>query len=636
MRLVFVLLALVGAAVVVTAQPRPEIPSCSLGAYFSPNYEGGVCICPRPYSPPFVGNVTVGNFTQLINSRSAFACQQGYSWDVVACACIPECRDDFVWSGVRNQCVCERPIECRRGQIFDPARCRCADRCSARGVQCIYGTHFDESACKCVPNRCQRNFPCPQGTRFSAERCQCVAGGCRTINQTCIFGFHFDNSVCQCVPNQCSPSAPACGLINGVPTIADPNQGCACVNATCVSRQCPGAQVWNSTICGCACNANTCLNGTLNATSCECSCPDPLSVYNPFVAGCICRANTTFDTTLNACVCNATTLNCTGDFPDQGRVANLTGCACSCNATAQAACVAPLALNDTCGCSCPLAAGGCCGGIQDPTTCACVCPLGQLLVNGTCSDPCPGVPECPFGSTLDFGVCSCVWNCTTAPACAPIYVCDDADAFGGAGSRCVTSECRRRCRNVRAVATIPDPYEGCECTEQCAPRNCPPGSFQMLEDCRCHAICGNVCPQPWQIEFPANVFEGDVYKGDPSTEQRAREARQLAQSVIVRPDYNNACICPTNCTALTNGTGTGGGSLPSLPIVPGATQIVYPHLDVELNFEPASRYSGSSNTLSGASYGSGGGVTFAQTTSYPTFEQRRQYRATHPRQAALE
>lgn len=467
--------------------PRCNVSRCAFPRLFSEEYEGGICICPVPFAPPFASNET----GTVVIIPSPAPCPTGSVWDVVACRCIPVCPKGFLYNAVWDRCLCEKRLDCsskckeqcardheckgddcgKRSHcekeceielVFDPVSCRCVKHCNDTGTNCIFGTHFDSKKCKCVPNKCPFNFVCPTDFSFDDKVCGCVADGCDpAVSTLCAFGFHFDETICLCAPNRCPPDI--CCPDQGVPgdTLPDPNAACRCVTPNCLLRQCSGGAFFNTTSCDCECIPIPCFNGTFNTDFCTCDCP-LLQVYNVSSGFCQCDTRFTFVNSTGGCSCLG--LDCTLLFP--GAFQNQTTCQCQC--PTGIICPVGQTLNpSTCQCECPPVV--CTNGLIDETTCECLCAEGAILINGTCFDPCPGICDCPAFTTLNLTVC----------------------------------ECQSNCSDVTCKRGIPDPFRLCQCSPQCKPDlpPCPPGTFRMIGDpdcpkehCKCHKICGNECP----------------------------------------------------------------------------------------------------------------------------------------------
>lgn len=573
---------------------KPKCESkCRFPRVWSDKYEGGACICPTPFAPEATQNTTVivdgVPVTETVIVSAPLSCPPNQVWDVVACRCIPDCPEGFDFDGIQGRCLCEVYVDCKakckekytgKGdyskkdyddcdrEVFDASSCKCVKECRSDNVNCVFGTHFDSKQCKCVRNKCKTNFACPRGSHFDSNVCVCVPHGCdkKERRVRCSFGFHFDETVCTCVPNRCPDYVRCCdGLV------PDPNAACNCTN--CTAQACPSTRTWSTSTCSCVCNPITCINGTQNPNTCACDCG--ISRVLASNGTCVCAPGRVLNATTGACDC--VPVECADTITGQPTVQNLTTCACACANTT--ACPAPFTRNPaTCECDCN--ATVCNGGVVNTTTCACECaPLpDQILINSTCFDTCPGIADCPPGAVLNTTICVCQWNCSALPGCNLVKEreCKFDKTCNYGDPKC---DHKKSCHYVQGVR---DPLEACKCVAPCPnwDRPCPAGSFRILEDCNCHAICGNHCPFGRQ------------------------------------PDYLNACICPVvNVTC---------------PVYPDRPyrQKIYQHPYLDIDLEPPKRYGGKPGYGDKPSYGGKPGYgDYAQSEDYGSGYGQQQYQS---------
>lgn len=503
---------------------------CPLGKVWSNDYEGGVCVCPKPLLSTPSSNDTYG----IID----------YYWDVVACTFIPICQHDYIWNPLQGRCTCEKTQKCLEGKAFDPVKCECVDRCKSGYVQCIYGTHFDPEKCKCVRNQCAYNVECESGYHFGQDcKChrnlnhpedRCQGGYINPLNGRCECPLgrvpELDNSGVKCDGGQCFKCV--CGPDRVRHTNPVSNE-CICNPITC-----PEPQSQNPLTCECGCVANCTQPHVLNPLECSCSCPNiPCNsetggVFDVDTCQCICPFGQILDDGSGNCI------NCplVAECPPGSHLDGL-GLTCGClinycdvlialNLTAN--CTGNTRLNQvTCDCdppcnnSCPI------NYVRNDTTCQCIalcngmiCPPTQILnpIACECQDRCIGVPtNCPAGYVFDYEICQCLRACpgvicphpyTVDPtSCACSRDCQHGryHAYDGKdcnehGGGCVLSDC--------IDGYVRDPLDDCKCVPSlCPPEHCKGESKPIVEcdtsigqvynpdTCSCRqVVCTNICP----------------------------------------------------------------------------------------------------------------------------------------------
>ena len=464
---------------------------CPPGKVWSPLYEGGTCICPKPLD------------------ELAFKDDKSFlsvHWDVVACAYIPDCPDDYIWNPLQNRCNCRIKLDCLldckakcvagdevcvaacASLVWDPIKCRCAKKCS-NDVQCIAGTHFDQDQCKCVRNRCPVNIPCPKGSYFG-EDCLCVYGKCPSYKYNCNAGScdvckkgeQFDQSICACVPQD-----------------------------RCVEEKCENYQRWDSYKCECIdrapcdCKLSCAYGEHPNFVECKC---EP---FNTCYQQECCKAGEIFDHLRCRCV----TDKCIRHYDSKGLVCApdeiFDPVACKCIPDGCANWPANLYYNYTLGlCQrTPCSVGSrkpYCNGYPKQDGYLKQDSYGYVdkflynrNCNTTCLDPlCQGLSDCPGNfARNDDCLCSpkvCVWKeCskgrvfdprTCECAKCPILKCDGCH-FDENSCQCVCNP-NKRC---------PDGYHK-NSGDCCVPNDCPANQIwsYTLNGCVCDPAVVVDCP----------------------------------------------------------------------------------------------------------------------------------------------
>lgn len=404
---------------------------CPPGKVWSDLYEGGTCICPQPLE-----HIVKGNDYLSVH------------WDVVACAYIPNCPENYIWNALHSRCLCLTRLNCsslcreKCGSIeecskecdllvFDPTKCECVKKCS-NNVQCITGTHFDQDECKCVRNRCPVNIPCPKDSYFSDD-CNCRYGKCpnRYNNNNCKHYEYFDHSICACVPDdrneykkcgkcerwnehkyECVKIRPEeCELKCG--NDEHPNfLECACdpINTCYQSEYCNENEVFDHRYCKCMKNQHKYIND-------GCSNLIANLYYNYTLGLCQTASRICGSQKPNCCHVTNETLNCCQDgfceglIPCSGNTARNNLCVCS-----PKVCLPQVCLHnkifDSKTCSCVKRPDLICvDGHYDESSYQCICKPHECEHTNSCERSYEGI-NCPGNYHKDRGGCCIPDNCS--------------------------------------------------------------------------------------------------------------------------------------------------------------------------------------------------------------------------------